>query len=154
MSTRRLLKKRVKKGGIILSEDRWLIMETLSKYAWGYDDNDMEMMGDSFTEDGIMNMKITNGTVYNPMLGRNAIVKIMGDIRNSQTDQRRHIISNPIFLRLEKNSAEVITFLTLTAAENNTVKLVTTGTYRDLVVKGSDGVWRSKQKDLVMDCPF
>ncbi|TGE39293.1 nuclear transport factor 2 family protein [Desulfosporosinus fructosivorans] len=137
-----------------MSEDRWLIMETLSKYAWGYDENDIKMMGASFTEDGILNMKITSGTVYDPMVGRDAIVKIMGDIRNTQTDQRRHIISNPIFIKLEKNSAEVITFLALTTAENNTVKLVTTGTYRDLMVKGSDGVWRSKQKDLVMDCPF
>ena len=137
-----------------MSVDRWLIMETLNSYAWGYDQNDMQLMGNSFTEDAFLSMEKANGEVYEPSVGRDAIVTMLGDIRKSQSDQRRHCISNFIFNKIDENSAQVISYLVVTAAENNELKLATSGKYTDELVKEKDGQWRIKKKHIFLDVSF
>lgn len=134
-----------------MNEDRWLIIEALNSYAWGYDSNDMDMFGNSFTKDAVYTIELANGTVLDPVVGRNTIVDTYGAARKADTDQKRHRISNVVFLKLEESYAKVMSSVLVTSAENSQLKFVTSGKYIDELVKESDGAWRIETKYCWLD---
>ena len=68
----------------------------------------------------------------------------------TQTDVRRHVISNIVFLDKAKESALVLSNLTLLATENGATNLLSAGLYRDEVVK-AEGAWRIAKRHLDLD---
>ncbi len=136
------------------AEDRWLISDTLSKYVWGYDEGDFALLGDSFTEDAVASGKVANTDLgWGPMQGRAQIVKVLSEIRATQTDQRRHTISNILFDDLTDTTAKVRCTLVLVATEKGIPRLVSGGWYRCTVVK-QDGVWQISEQQALLDSPF
>lgn len=133
--------------------DRLMIIETLNRYAWGYDSRDLELLGSTFAVSGSFTVELAGSDGWGPYTGRSQIVEWLAGIMQQQTDQRRHCISNFIFRTLLADSAIVDSFLSLTAAENGTVRLVCTGTYRDEMVK-TGGEWLIQRKLLRLDNPF
>ena len=132
---------------------RLQIMETLNRYAWGYDSRDLTLMGNSFAVEGSFDIQLEGSEGWGPYKGRQAIVDWLAEIMESQTDQRRHCVTNIIFREIGASTALVDSYLILTAVENGELRVVCTGTYHDQMVQ-EDGQWLIKHKTLKLDNPF
>ena len=134
--------------------DRQLMLEVVARYAWGYDNADFDMLADTFTEDATSGGVVTGTDIkWGPMKGREQIVSVLESIRKSQTDQRRHNVSNAIFLSQTETKASLKCNLSLAATENGVTKLLTAGYYEIDLVKEGD-TWRMTRLDGVLDSPF
>jgi hypothetical protein len=129
------------------------ILETLHRYAWGYDTRDLERMGGAFAPDGIFEIALAGHPGWGPYRGREAIVAWLIDVMAGQSDQRRHCICNVSFRELKSARARVDSYLLLTAVENGALRLVCTGTYHDELIE-ENGAWLIKHKRLHLDNPF
>ena len=130
-------------------EEKLAIHELLSRAAYAYDERDVGMLEDSFTEDASFSMRIAGGDLVGPFEGREAIMKLMTDSMESQSDVRRHVVSN-IFFDESGDSPVAISNLTLMATENGEIQLLSAGVYKDTVVN-LDGVWRVSRRHLDLD---
>jgi ketosteroid isomerase-like protein len=134
--------------------DRGLISDALAKYSWGYDEGDFELLGDAFTEDAVAGGKVANTDMgWGPMKGRAEIVRVLSEIRKTQTDQRRHTVSTILFDALTDTTATVRCLLVLLATEKNVGRLVSGGWYRAKFIKQGD-TWRMKEQEALLDSPF
>lgn len=132
---------------------RLQIMETVNRYAWGYDTRDLELMGNCFAADGVFEVLLRGHEGWGPYQGRDAIVKWLSSVMEGQNDQRRHCVTNAIFREMGPTSALVESYLVLTAVEDGTLRVVCTGTYHDEMVK-EDGAWCIRRKILRLDNAF
>jgi hypothetical protein len=132
---------------------RLQIIETLNRYAWGYDTRDLDLMGGSFARDGSFDILLEGHPGWGPYRGREAIVEWLSAVMATQTDQRRHCVTNIVFRELAPTRARVDSYLLLTAVEGGTLRVVCTGTYHDEMVK-EDGAWLIGRKTLRLDNPF
>ncbi len=94
--------------------NRLAIMERVSRYGWGYDANDAGMLRDCFTSDASFSMYLAGTDGWGPYRGRDLIVEWMFNVRKTQSDQRRHCVTNFLFDELTDASALVRCFLTVT----------------------------------------
>ena len=117
------------------ANDKLAIHELLNKAAYGYDSRTVDMLADCFTEEAVMSMHIADGDLIGPFEGQNEIMELMTGAMEGQMDKRLHNISNIFFEKEADEAATVLSSLTLTAVENGSIKLLTTGIYRDEVVK-------------------
>jgi 3-phenylpropionate/cinnamic acid dioxygenase small subunit len=111
------------------------------------------MLGDSFSKDASFTIHLAGSDGWGPYTGRSTIVDWLASVMKTQTDQRRHCLSNLRFEELTDSRAAVVSFLTLTAAEHGKARLLTTGWYRDELIR-EDGAWRVCKKDLHLDAAF
>jgi len=138
----------------VRAEARWLVSDALSKYVWGYDEGDFELLGDAFTEDAVAWGRVAQSEQgWGPLTGRAEIVRVLSGIRASQTDQRRHAISNILFDDLTDTTARVRCTLVLVATQDGVPRLVSGGWYRCLVVRDGD-TWRIREQEALLDSPF
>jgi len=129
------------------------IHELLSRAAYSFDEHDYPMLEDCFAEDATMLVNIADGQVFGPFEGREAIMALMKATLESQTDTRRHIISNFVFENAGDDQATVISQIVLASAEHGEIKLVTSGIYRD-VVRLIDGRWKIADRLLNLELGF
>ncbi|MDM0071533.1 nuclear transport factor 2 family protein [Variovorax sp. J31P207] len=134
---------------------RQQILALLYEYSWGYDSNDMPLMGGTFKEGGRTGGVVANSTIgWGPWQGRDEIVSQLSAIRCSQPDRRRHVLTSPIFEELSESHAVVRVYLSLFSYGNGAAPhLVTTGEY---VMKASkqDGVWLMDLLEEVLESAF
>jgi len=137
------------------ASDRLEILDTLSRYAWGYDEGDFELLADTFTEEASTSGKVSRSDIgWGPLVGRGQIVEVLKSIHTAQPDQRRHSLHTAYFHSQGESEADVSIYLTLFGTENHQTRVVTTGLYRAALVKQTDGVWRMKRLDAILDAPF
>jgi hypothetical protein len=135
------------------SSDKLLIHELLSRAAYAFDERQMDVLEQCFTEDASILVDITGVGEVGPFEGREAIMQLNSDTRAAQTDVRRHVVSNFFFESEKKKSARVISSLIVFSVENGEIKVIISGIYRDDVVR-KDGVWRIRHRRLDLDLPF
>lgn len=133
--------------------DRDEIENLLNAYALAYDENDMDAMEECFTEDAGMTLRIQDGDLLGPFEGREAIVKLMRDSLASQTDQRRHIVTNLVIRDLAGSVARAESYLTLISVEGNALTVLSTARYEDRLVLDS-GRWRFSGRHVQLDLPY
>ncbi len=134
--------------------DRQLILDALSKYTWGYDEGDFALLGDAFTKDAKSGGKVSGTDMkWGPMNGREEIVSILEGIRKTQTDQRRHNVSNFLFSKQTETEASFRCNLNLVGTEGGVSKVISGGYYDIDAVRQGD-VWRISRLDGVLDAPF
>ena len=114
------------------AEDRFAISELLNRMAYFYDENHLDDLAASFAPDAVMSMQIAGGAIGGPFEGRDSIMGLYLGAKASQTDVRRHVLTNIMF-DASGDALGVTSYLTLFATENAETKLLTTGVYRDLV---------------------
>ncbi|MGR8921217.1 MAG: nuclear transport factor 2 family protein [Gammaproteobacteria bacterium] len=136
-----------------LTSARLEIIETLNRYAWGYDTGDLELMGGCFDADGSFAITLAGHEGWGPYRGRQAIVDWLASVMEGQADQRRHCVTNIVFRALDGERARVDSYLLLTAVEEGQLRMVCTGTYHDDMVC-RDGAWLIGCKTLRLDNPF
>lgn len=139
-----------------MSEDtaaRLQILETLNRYAWSYDTRDLDLMRECFALAGTFEITLAGHEGWGPYTGREAIVAWLESVMASQTDQRRHCVTNVMFRELGAAHARVDSYLVLTAVEDGTLRVVCTGTYHDTLTM-EDGRWVIRHKTLKLDNAF
>lgn len=133
--------------------DRLLIQETLSRYAWAYDERRLDILRDVFTEDAVFIGKIGGQEDFGPFEGREAIVSWLADYMESQLEQRRHNVGNVVIDQLAGERAQATAYLILTAIADGNPRIVATGWYQaHLVRQGSK--WRLRHVYLGADVSF
>jgi hypothetical protein len=133
--------------------DRLTIMERLNRYAWGYDVPDPAMLKDSFTPDAVFFVHLKDGKEWGPLRGRDLIVDWMLNVKETQSGQKRHMITNVAFDEMADARAVVRCFLMITTAVEGAVSLTTTGGYR--IELGREGsTWRIRKLELLLDAMF
>jgi 3-phenylpropionate/cinnamic acid dioxygenase small subunit len=129
------------------------IQELLSRAAFYFDERRLQDLEDCFVPKATMLVNIAGVGDVGPFEGREAIMQLMSQTLESQTDVRRHVVSNFIFEAEDKNAATVISNLVVSAVENGQINVIVSGVYRDEVVR-RDGVWRIHNRHLDLDLPF
>lgn len=130
-------------------EDKLAIHEMFSRWAYAYDERELDMLRACFSSEANFSMRIAGGDLIGPFEGVDAIMGLMTGAMEEQTDVRRHLISN-IFFTQESGNPEVTSNLTLLATENDEIKLLSAGIYRDVLVKEGD-TWRILSRHLELD---
>ena len=135
--------------------DRQLILEALSRYTWGFDEGDFALLADAFTTDATTGGKVAHTDIaWGPVQGRQQIVDVLEGIRKTQTDQRRHCTSTFRFHGQTETEADFSCYVHLIGTENKVPRVVSAGWYRAQVVKETDGAWRMRNLDALLDAPF
>jgi 3-phenylpropionate/cinnamic acid dioxygenase small subunit len=130
-------------------EQKLEIHELLSRAAYAFDVQDMTMLEACFAKEAEFSMRIADGDIIGPFVGRAAVMKLFTDSIEVQTDVRRHVISN-IFFESKDDPIEVISNLTLVATENGEIALLTAALYRDTVIF-EDDEWRLRKRFIQLD---
>lgn len=133
--------------------DKLAIHELLARSAWAYDEARLDVMEACFTEDAQMRLRIAGGDVIGPYDGRDAVLALIRDAIESQSDQRRHVISNVFFESEEADRAVVVSNLTLLATAGDETAVLSAGLYRDTVTRTAGG-WRYCDRFLSLDKPY
>ena len=134
------------------ADDRYAISELLNRMAYYYDEGHLDELGACFADGAIMSMQIAGGDMVGPFEGRDSIMELYHGAKASQTDVRRHDITNIIF----DNSGDtlaVTSYLTLFATAHAETKLLTTGVYRDQVTE-IDGRWKISRRHIDLDSAY
>ena len=134
------------------AEDRFAISELLNRMAFYYDEGHLDDLAASYAADAVMSMQIGGGDMVGPFKGRDSIMELYRGAKASQTDVRRHDITNIMF-DASGDTLSVISYLTLFATEHAETKLLTTGVYRDQVVQ-VDGEWKIAVRHIDLDSAY
>ena len=134
------------------AEDRLTISELLNRMAYYYDENHLDDLAACFATDAVMSMQIAGGDMVGPFEGRDSIMELYRGAKSSQTDVRRHNITNIMFDASE-DALAVTSYLTLYATENAETKLLTSGVYRDQVGQ-IDGEWKIARRHIDLDSAY
>ena len=133
-------------------EDRFAISELLNRMAYFYDENHLDDLAACFAPAALMSMQIGGGDMIGPFEGRDSIMELYRGAKSSQTDVRRHNITNIMFDASE-DALAVTSYLTLFATENAETKLLTTGVFRDQVGQ-IDGEWKIIRRHIDHDSAY
>jgi hypothetical protein len=137
-----------------IAADRLAMQDTLSRYAWGYDDGDFEMLAKTFTVDGTTSGSVANSSSgWGPTSGSQDIADMLEGIRNQQTGQRRHTLHTFRYENQTETTAEVHCYVVITSTEFGVPKISTTGWYHASMTKEFDGVWRMSDLTALLDVP-
>jgi 3-phenylpropionate/cinnamic acid dioxygenase small subunit len=133
----------------INTEEKLEIHELLSRAAYAYDEREVGMLEACFAEQASFSLRIAGGDLIGPFESKSGIMDLMTGSMAEQTDVRRHVISN-IFFEVSADKTVVISTLTLVATENNDIQLISSGIYRDQVIKENEQ-WCIANRHLELD---
>lgn len=135
--------------------NRHLIIEAITKYAWGFDENNFNLVAGAFAQEATSRGKVAGTDIaWGPMNGRDQIVSTFQEIRNGQTDRRRHCLSNFLFVDQKAMEARVQCYMVLVSANDGKLTIVTSGTFDVDVTKTGAGEWLLTRLDIELDAPF
>jgi hypothetical protein len=138
---------------IMDSGQKQAILELLARAAYGYDEREVEMLKDSFSEGAnfVIDIAGVDGEIL--VEGREAIMALQTGAMEEQSDKRRHVVTNVFFTSEGDGKATVVSNLTITSVEDGAIRLVSSGIYRDEVAM-EDGQWRIVSRRLDLDMPY
>ena len=126
------------------------ITELFATYGAANDLHSRELLGSTLTADCTATITIAGvDDPIGPFDGRDAIVQFFGDILDSQTDQRRHSITN--IRRLEGD--RVNAYLTLIVTDEGETVVKSAGIYEATVAE-EDGALKLSSFLLALDSGF
>jgi hypothetical protein len=126
------------------------IAELFAAYGAANDLHSRELLGSTLTADAVATIHIAGvDDPIGPLEGRDTIVTFFGDILDSQTDQRRHVITN--FRRL--GGDRVNAYLTLIVTDGGETVVKSAGIYEATVAE-EDGALKLSSFVLSLDRAF
>lgn len=129
------------------------VHELLSRAAYALDEQDLGMLGACFAPQAEFRMQIAGNPPIPPFIGHAAIMELMRNSMATQTDNRRHVVSNIFFTVEGEAEVRVVSNLTLFGTENGVIRLISTALYRDRVVR-RDGRWLLDERSIELDLPY
>lgn len=133
-------------------EDRFAISELLNRMGYYYDEDQLDALAACFSSEAAMSMQIAGGDLVGPFEGRDNVMALYHNAKSTQTDVRRHDITN-IFFDEEGDALKVTSYLTLFATEHGETKLLATGVYRDEVAQ-REGEWKITRRHIDLDSAY
>ena len=132
--------------------DTLAITGILNRAGIAYDTGDLEYVLGLFLEDGVFEIVIAGN---DPMVfeGSDAIRGLFEGAHSTQTDQRRHCITNIYFTDETDTSVTAVSTLILISVENGALTVLSSGLYTDSVVL-VDGAWKLQRRHLRLDLPY
>jgi hypothetical protein len=138
---------------LLSAADRIEIHELTTAYGVHHDLRDFNSLRRCFTSDATYVMRVAGGPTFGPRVGVDEIVDQIQIFKGSQSDKRRHHISNIQVLPQDSNTATVLSYVIVSAVANQELTFKTVGTYTDTVTRTSEG-WRISAKELNLDTGF
>ena len=132
--------------------DLMAITGILNHAGTAYDTGDLEYILDLFLEDAVFELVITGNE---PMVfdGKENIRALFEGAHETQTDQRRHCITNIYFEDETDTSVTAKSNLILISVEHGKLNVLSSGVYTDGFVL-IDGRWRLQRRHLLLDLPY
>ena len=118
-----------------------LIVERLYRYAWAFDERQLEGLRNCFTENAVWEGDTCGVAPTLPIHGRDAITSWLADFWARQNDQRRHMMMSVVVDNQTSNSADVLALLALTSAGAANLSILLTSFYR-LRLEKIENTWR------------
>jgi ketosteroid isomerase-like protein len=115
------------------------------RYAWAFDENDMNLLADCFTENA--ELIEPNG---NTVQGRDAIREAFRTRRDSRVErgeQPRHVTTNVLILDESDGRADVRSYFSMHATKDGAVQGTSLGIYVDTWVDDG-GTWRISRRQM------
>jgi len=137
---------------VISTDDKLAIHELLATASYGYDTRNLPLLESCLTEDAVMSLRVAQGDVVGPFEGRSNIMGLYSDSMASQSDVRKHVISN-IVIAGEGERLSVTSILTLFATETGQTRLLSVGFYHD-EVRRCEGSWRICKRHVDLDSAY
>jgi len=128
------------------------IHDLLIRYTRAYDSRNLAELEQCFTQDAIMRVEQPDGTVEDEKVGRDEVMAMFRGLLAALPEQRRHVATNILVANVSDGMATVDSYLLLFKQEGGQTRLVSTGTYKDVVVN-HDG-WRIQRRVVRMDSSF
>jgi ketosteroid isomerase-like protein len=141
----------VRPGEVALDPaQRFAVHQSLARYAFALDQQDLEALKAVLTEDATWAFKIAGESDIGPIVGREAILEFVRDAMDAETDQRRHNLVNVVFHRADADTALVRAYLMLTSNAGGNAGVVATGVY-SFRLEHAGGEWRVAELFLGAD---
>jgi hypothetical protein len=131
--------------------DRYAVQDTVLRYSYAYDERALNVLRALLTDEAVFAYTIS-GSPLEEVRGKETLVSWLADIMESQTDQRRHAVTNVVVQDISSDRATVVGYISLVSVAAK-ASLVTTGFYRFDLEK-SGGVWRIAYILDGLDRPF
>jgi hypothetical protein len=131
--------------------DTWSqVQNALGRWAWGYDEGDLELFTSSVTMDAHVTVE-TGGGAAEVLEGREAIRVFFGArLRERPPGIPRRHVTTPVLVEEGDHGSTVLSYLTLYTFSGGAPQLVSTGWYRDHVVDDGDA-WRIANRHVHLD---
>lgn len=129
------------------------IVNTLHRWALGYDHQDAAVLTGCFTEDAELTMSVGGEPVSGSFAGRAAIIELAMATWHHQEDRRRHVLSNVIVEDAGTDRATSTSYFTIFSIRGGTVVPLSTGQHDDELTQ-QDGVWRISRRRMSLDLPY
>lgn len=130
---------------------REAIEDVIIRYAWAYDEQEVEEAAALFTEDGTLEVSAPGVA---PAVGRAAIAAFLGAARAGRAargEQPRHLVDNVRIVATDEDGAEVVSYMTLVLTHaDGRATVDCAGTYADRFVR-EDGRWRIRSRRIGFD---
>src|SRR4051812_45841871 len=105
------------------------IENALYRWAWAYDECDLEAFVDSVTEDATVTIEVVTGMVIEQLQGRDAVRAFFGDRLAIRTESRRHVTTNVIIDEESADEARTRCYLTMIQVSDGKPHVIGSGCY-------------------------
>jgi len=136
----------------LTADDKIAIHEVVGRSAWAYDESRLDVVAECYASDVVMTVTVA-GAHGARVEGRDGVVELIRSSLASQDDQRRHVMSNVFFESDDAAAPVVVSTLTLVVVTGGAARVLSTGTYRDVMTR-EDDAWRIRRRDLALDLPY
>jgi hypothetical protein len=133
--------------------DRAKIADLWGAYGAGNDLRDFGLLESCFTEDASFTVHIAGGDTVGPLTPRKDVMEFFRAALGSQTDRRRHVLTNFRYLDEGADRAQVAAYLSLIVTDEGVTVTKSAGAYDTEVVLDQGG-WRFRSVVLDLDSPF
>jgi hypothetical protein len=133
--------------------DRAKITDLWGDYGAGNDQRDFGLLESCFTEDASFTVHIAGGDTVGPLQPRKDVMEFFRAALGSQTDRRRHVLTNFRYLEEGADRARVAAYLSLIVTDEGLTVTKSAGAYDTEVVLDQGG-WRFRSVVLDLDSPF
>lgn len=133
--------------------DRAKITDLWGDYGAGNDRRDFSLLESCFTEDASFTVHIAGGDTVGPLAPRKDVMEFFRAALGSQTDRRRHVLTNFRYTDEGADRARVAAYLSLIVTDEGVTVTKSAGAYDTEVVLDQGG-WRFRSVVLDLDSPF
>jgi 3-phenylpropionate/cinnamic acid dioxygenase small subunit len=133
--------------------DRQAIDDLFADYAWAMDARDWNLLRAVFHEEASFTIPITGADTVGPISPGSEVVDFISSTTESQTDRRRHVITNVRVEEQTDSRAKATATLTLIVIDNGQLTVQSTGVYNAECVADGDR-WQFREFELALDLPF
>lgn len=127
------------------------IEDTIIRYAWAYDENEIDAAVDVFLDGATL--EVANSGLA-PAVGKEAIRAFLADAREGRAargEQPRHLVNNVRILEVGAGRATVLSYMTLMVTDaDGSARVDCAGTYLDSLVAVDEG-WKLENRRISFD---